>query len=430
MRYHIFKHKIEVDLRRAGFYRPLMKKILLAILIALALLSCSGDKNEVITITWWHFWTDAKIKPVIDQIVSDFEANHSGVKVKQVGLTWTDGHDKIAIAFSAGSGPDVVELGSDWVTEFSSTGHLFDISEISDSIRSDYLMWDPARYGSGVYAFPWILGTRILFGNQALIEKAGQEPTYMPGDWDDLYDVSHRINQLSKNIYGFGSNSAERHRLYKKFLPFLWSNGGSILSKDLSTCQLNSDPAVDALEYYIKLCRTGITDTQRRLEDMFIEGGLGFVISGDWLLKRIAREKPDFRFNCGLIPEASESIGSVSFAGGEYLAINERSEEKELAWQLVRHISSPENQLKFCLANKTANPSSRQAASDSTLLVQPYFVDFVAQIETSRMPPPHAKWVYIEAELEKAIEAVLYETKTARQALDDACVAIDEILIR
>jgi len=406
-----------------------MKRLTLSVcILPLILLSCGGEKPEQVTISWWHFWTDAGIRPVIVEMVDEFELAHPGVTVELVDLTWADGHDKIAIAFSSGSAPDVVELGSDWILEFSSTGHLYSLTDSVAPIRDEYMMWDPAIHEDSVYAFPWILGTRVLFANRDLLKRAGFDTGYVPQDWDRLVKASRAINTRVPGAYGFGSNSAERHRLYKKFLPFLWSNGGSILTGNGRHCTLDSPEALVALEYYIKLCKTGLTDTQRRLEDAFLEGKVGFVISGDWLLKRIEKEPPDFEFSTHLIPPPDSGKISASFAGGEYLAVSAQSPQKELAYEFIRHICSPANQLRFCLRNRTPTPSSKAAAADSALLAQPHFGTFIEQLGSSRMPPAHPQWVYIEGELEKAIEEALYGSKTAGRALSDAKTEIEELL--
>lgn len=393
------------------------------------IISCGGQDKDIV-ITWWQFWTDTSIKPVIEDMVKDFEASHPGVQVALVDMTWADGHDKIAIAFSSGTGPDVVELGSDWIPEFSTTGHLLDITDRTDSLLSEYLMWEPGEVKGEYYAFPWILGTRVLFSNDDLLTQAGYSPEYYPNYWQEWLTASQRINNLGDDFYGFGSNSAERHRLYKKFLPFLWSNGGRILNEEETKCVLNSDKAVEALKFYLELCNTGLTDTQRRLEDAFLDGKIGFVISGDWLLKRIEKENPVMSFSTHLIPSPDTTAPSISFAGGEYLCVNAKSKHPDVAYDFVKFICSPENQLKFCTANRTPTPSSLTAASHESFAKKLNFDTFFAQLQTSKMPPAHPKWVYIEAALEKAIEKALYKSETPQQALNTATHIINEQILK
>jgi len=431
--YHNGHHqaeKFDVDTAAGHLYRQHMKRyIVITVLLSLFLLACGSDYDpNKVTIVWWQFWTDAGIKPVIQSIIADFESMHPGVTVKLVDLTWADGHDKIAVAFSSSGGPDVVELGSDWVAEFSSTNHLADITTQVEPMLDDYMKWAPVEYGGKYYGMPWILGTRVLFANTDLLRRAGYAADYMPQTWDDLLEASVKLNTLGGGTFGFGSNSAERHRLYKKFLPFLWSNGGAILSKDGKHCLLDEPAAIEALEYYIKLCKNGVTDSQRRLEDAFLQGKIGFIISGDWLLKRFDREKPNIHFNTGLIPGPDGLASSSSFAGGEYLVVNENSEHKNEAFQLIKYICMPEMQLRFCTANRTANPSSKSAATDSVFLSHPHFDTFNEQIKKAKMPPINPQWVYMEDILEKAIEAALYETKTPQAAFGEAKIKIEELI--
>ncbi|MCK4371971.1 MAG: extracellular solute-binding protein, partial [candidate division Zixibacteria bacterium] len=69
------------------------------------------------TIEWWQFWTDPSVKPTIRAIVDDFEKANPDIEVKLTDLTWANGHEKIVIALASGAGPDVLELGSDWIAQ-------------------------------------------------------------------------------------------------------------------------------------------------------------------------------------------------------------------------------------------------------------------------------------------------------------------------
>ncbi|MCP4705720.1 MAG: extracellular solute-binding protein, partial [candidate division Zixibacteria bacterium] len=192
--------------------------IILISLCGIFLFSCGGGSNQV-TLQWWHFWTDPVIKPVIDKMIADYENANPGIKIEQTGLTWGNGHEKIVIAFSSGTAPDIVELGSDWVAEFSYSDNLSSLTEVVVKDSNQFLGWTPGIYNNNIYAFPWILGTRVLFINRDLATQAGYNEQYFPTNWQDLKKTCSDIHKLSDNIFGFGSNAAEKHRLYKKVLP-------------------------------------------------------------------------------------------------------------------------------------------------------------------------------------------------------------------
>jgi len=409
------------------------KYLLPALLIILAvglLASCSQEsKTEQgpITLEWWQFWTDPSISPTIDNIILEYEKLHPNVKIKRTDLTWANGHEKIVVAFSSGTAPDIIELGSDWIPEFSSTGHLADITDSVINDTANFYNWAPGIYKDKIYAFPWILGTRVLYINRDLMNKAHFPEKYVPTNWTQLKNVCYTIDSLEKNIYGFGSNAAEKHRLYKKYLPFFWSYDGRIISKDGKYCVFSSDKAYKTLKFYKELTNScSMVDTQRRLEDAFLDGKVGMVISGDWLLKRIYNERPDFNLVTTLIP--GPEYPGKSFAGGEYLAINAQSKHKEAALDFIKYITDAQNQLLFCKANFSANPSNKETTKD------PFFADdinlqtFVIQMNASQSPPAIPEWVYVEDIIETALEDILFNDAPIATRLYQAKIDIEKLL--
>jgi len=301
---------------------------------------------------------------------------------------------------------------------------------LSDDIAEDsseYQGWGMATYKGDVYARPWILGTRILFANRTLLNRAGFEPDYIPITEQELYIAAMKVDSLGKDIYGWGSNSAEKHRLYKKFMPFFWSNGAQVLTDDDTRCVLASQEGIAALEVYKGLHDScGFVSNQRGIEDAFLNGKIGFIISGDWLLKRIENEKRDIDLVSTLIP--GPTFLGKSFMGGEFLAINTASEHKAAAGKFIRFITSPENQIKFCKANRSANPSSRTAQQDDYFQNNPHLKAFVSQIARAVHPPVHPEWVYMEEYIEDAVEACLFEGTGPAEALFVARKKIDKLL--
>lgn len=399
-----------------------IKHLFLMVVLLLLASSVTGQSK----ISWWQFWTDPAIKPVIEQMVAEFESANPDVEVEVTDLTWANGHEKIVIAFGSGTGPDVVELGSDWIAEFAANGLLEDISDQAAADSSDYHGWGMATYQGKVYARPWILGTRVLFGNRLLLRRLDYDTTFVPVNFDELQTAANRIRRLGGKRYGWGSNAPEKHRLYKKYLPFFWSYGAQIFSDDGRYCVLPSDKAIQALTYYKALHDTcGYVGSQRDIEDAFLDGYIGFIISGDWLLKRIELENRQLDFFTTVIP--GPKLPGRSFMGGEFLAVNAASKNKDAAARLIRFVTSSENQVRFCKANRSANPSSIVAQQDEYFQSDVHLQTFIKQLQLSKHPPVDPDWVYIEQAIEEAVERTVFEKVPPAQALLEAQRKIEKI---
>ena len=382
-------------------------------ILAVAVLACNNQPKQK-TLEFWHFWTDPKAKPVIQTLVAQFEKENPEWRVNITDLTWADGHQKIVVAFGASQPPDLLELGSDWIAEFASVGALSEISDDTNGI----LMTEPGRYKGKLYSWPWLLDSRVMYWNNTLLEKSNPE---MPTNWQELLKTCRKINALGDGISGFGANSNEPHRLYKKFLPFVWSSGGEII--DSGKIKVDTPQIIKALSFYGELVKCGRVETQKNLEDAFCEGKIGFVISGGWLLKRLQEKPPSFEYQLTSIIPEKDFDERISFAGGEYLVIPQKSTNIEAARKLMQILVRRENSQMLCdsvgfgfppYQNQTVKNEAKSA--------------LLNQLRFSRSTPFHPKWVYLEKIIETMVEEVTLQKSSPAQAAKDAQIKIDEIL--
>ncbi|MEW5875925.1 MAG: extracellular solute-binding protein, partial [Candidatus Zixiibacteriota bacterium] len=85
-------------------------------LLAGAVTGCGGGESDGRkVIHFWQFWTEPRVKAVLDKAIAEFETENPEYKVEVTDLTWNDGHQKIVAAFAGGKAPDLLELGSDWI---------------------------------------------------------------------------------------------------------------------------------------------------------------------------------------------------------------------------------------------------------------------------------------------------------------------------
>jgi multiple sugar transport system substrate-binding protein len=405
-----------------------MKTVVIACAILLVLLlACGKSGSEKTTISWWQFWTSPDVAPTIRQLVDKFEKEDPNINVELGELTWSDGHEKIVISLAAGKGPDLVELGSDWVAEFAAADKLLDISDKIGDLRNDLQMWEPVTYDGGVYGLPWMLGTRVLFGNRKLLREAGYEDDFQPKNWDELLTAARAVNSLSDEYHGFGSNAAERHTLYKKFLPFFWSAGGRVFDSTGTATQFDSEAGRESLQYYLQLSDAGVIETQARLDEYFAAGQVGFVISGDWLVRKILKSYPELDFYVQVLPGPDSTRPGISFAGGEYLAVNAASQHTDAAYSLAQFLVQPKNDEAFCVAAGSFTPANRKAAGVTDTSLAEVATVFRMQLDHARSTPVNPHWVYIEEAIEKGVEQALYGEMTYQEALtwiDKRCAEI------
>lgn len=396
----------------------------MAILLIPLLLFCT-PKDTRQKVVFWEFWE----LPIIQPQIEAFEKANPKYRVEVEQLTWQNGLDKIVAAFASGEVPDLCELGSTWAPQFAGEGVLKEVTEEAVPMKDAYLMWEPVTVGNAIYGFPWVVGTRALFYNKSLFAQAGLDSTRPPETWPELLTDVQRIKALGKDIYGYGENAGERHILYKKYLPFAWSNGGSVLSADGKKAVLNSQENKEALEFLVSLLPYAMIERQDALDQAFTQGKIGLLVSGAWLLRTIPQDAPGLRYGVALIPKPDKDKGiHASFLGGEMLVIPKKARNAEGALALAHFLIQDGNSSALCKAVKTVQPATRGLPSDPYFSSDPYQKVFFEQAKTAIHPPTHPKWVAMQEVLNDALEQAFYKKKTPSQALDDANVRIDSLL--
>jgi multiple sugar transport system substrate-binding protein len=396
----------------------------------LILQGCGGsnsDNDGKTVITFWHFWSEPAQKQALARQIKEFEEQNPDLHVELSELSWNDGKTKLLAAFNSNTAPDVIELGSDWVAQFSSSGVLADQSKLGAATAAQFSepVAAAGKWQNGVFAIPWVIDTRVLYYNKDLLASVGVDTTKADTLWSDVMNHAEQVRAKGGDLYGFGANGPDAHRLYKKIIPFFWSNGGDILGPDGKPV-LNSPQNVEALRIYLELARTGLIDTQKGLDGQFLQGKLAYWISGPWLADRIAKDNPGLRYGMAPLPKFPNGQ-SVSFIGGEYLAINEGSSHKDPAKKLVSFLTSGKQAAEFCADLKGYAPADLSAASDP-FQQSPLRRAYSEQLRTSRMTPVHPKWLDIEKAIEDAVTEALLGNKTEQQALDDAQARVGQIV--
>ena len=364
----------------------------------------------------------------LEALLQEF-SKKEGIQVELIGLNWSDGKTKLISAFNSGTEPDVLELGSDWVAQFSEAGVLSSLTSHEIQVeRFPAVSLDPTKWNASMYAVPWVLSTRIMFVNEDLRAKAGLANEPHPRTMQELLIQSAKIKSSGgEGIYGVGIVSQDLHQVYKRVLPIMWSNGGDILNAS-GKPTLDDTRNIEALESYVKLVPHGIIESAKQLDKMFIQGKIGFWISGPWLLEKIPKEQPNMKFGLALVPGMKAETG-LSFTGGDYLAISKKSHKRALALKLIQYLTSGEQTLRLCKLSITAGiPADTLAQKDPFFAQIQGFPIFIEQLKRSRLSAVHPKWLDIESAYELAISEAVYGQSSPKQSLREAQKSIEALM--
>ena len=157
------------------------------------------------------------------------------------------------------------------------------------------------------------------------------------------YEFLKTAQKLTKRPDIFGVSFEEDLMFY---LPFLMSEGGGVLSDDLSKNIINDEKSQKGLRFYADLRKKyhaaplKSESASATTAQMFLQGRLGMQISGRWLVPKY-REEANFDWDIAPFPKGA--AGSVVPLDSSGWAVAKSSKHKSEAVLLIKYLSSKEN---------------------------------------------------------------------------------------
>src|ERR1035437_7077936 len=160
--------------------------VFLACLVSIIFVSCNRGITPGV-LRFSHFWSEPAQRAAMDSLLSGFHREHPEIPVEVTELSWADGKTKLMAGFNSETAPDVLELGSDWVAQFSSSGVLMPLDSNGAILprfeNAPNYSLAPGMWQSHHFAVPWLLDTRVIFINDELLNRSR--------DTSHKTDVSH-----------------------------------------------------------------------------------------------------------------------------------------------------------------------------------------------------------------------------------------------
>lgn len=374
----------------------------------------------------------------LGDMVDAFEAEHPDIELSVTAIPWDQAYDNLVTANAAQSGPDVIQLGSTWVTAFGHVDGLLDLTEYFDSeefpnINTDSFFegaLEGSTYDGILYAVPWYVETRVLYYRSDLLAEVGFDEA--PQTQEELKEVAARLVELNGEGH-FGMDLA----IVDSQMLHIFANQNGVPMVDAETRTANfSDPAViEAMEFYASFFEEGLAakpgQADMDITQAFGEGIRPMFISGPWMigiLENAIEAGITDEYEWSMAPLPAGSVDNSSFLGGAGLAVTSYSDHVEEALTFINFMADPETQVEwYGMADNL--PAVISAWEDPALADSENLAAFREQLDYAKAPAMIVEFQEIEQLVITALEQIVVGgadvTETFNRLNDEAQAILD-----
>lgn len=202
-------------------------------------------------------------------------------------------------------------------------------------------------FNGKIYGLPQFFWVSNWLVDDDLFKQAGLDPAnWDVSNWDQISAANDALLSKTKTKVGIDPKVSDNG---DRFPMWVAAAGGSLLSDDGKTAQLDSQPVIDALTFGKKLidAHGGLTkfkDLLGQTGDFFgAENGFKNNLEGafpmqQWYLNVLAGATPDTKFT--VVPFKTKQGQPVTMAEGDALAITANSKNKDAACAFITAMTS------------------------------------------------------------------------------------------
>lgn len=245
-------------------------------------------------------------------------------------------------------------LASQWLA----AGALSDLNEFAQDPNLTPASWMPADFVDGAqlpyrgaksenFAYPWEGGAMIMGVSRTDVMERNGWP--IPKTFHELRAVCQEVGN-SDDLAGFVTWNLHHWCL----VPYLQGFGGDVFKNapDDVTPTLNSEQAVEALQFYIDLVKTAPLDTLSYTEDQarqsFATGRSNiFIHASSWIVPALKSVGSRVRETAAIAPMPVGPVHDQPAANSQGLGIPVRSRNRKAAWEFVKWALSPEMSMRM-----------------------------------------------------------------------------------
>ena len=308
---------------------------------------------------------------IIDEVIKNFEAQHPNVKVKYIsGIKKEDYAEWLAEQFMKGTEPDVFFLLSDDFNLYASKGALMDLSDFIDGDEDFFSeVYYPAtfqygQYENKSYALPCESTLTFMFVNKTLLSREGIAMPKNNWTWKDFLDICRKVTRDTN-----GDGIIDQFGYY----AYSWqqaavSNGVIFFREDGRASYFADSRMEETVKFMMEL-----RNIHKGYEVAPKDFDMGRVAFRPFTFSEYRTYKPypwrikkytSFEWDCIKMP-AGPSGGNISILNTLLIGMSARTENKKLAWELMKNICYDKRTQQMILQKSQALPVRRDVIMSS-----------------------------------------------------------------
>jgi len=422
-------------------------KAALLIILCLVLGACTGPQaapppaptatpappKGPVEIEFWRALTGDYGK-VLEDLIKEYNASQTAVTVKDVYAgNYQESQKRLMAALAAGQAPDVMQLEVSFSAQLVANRTLVPMQNfidgpkgLSKADKEDIYpgFWKSSTVDNVIWTMPYNNSMPVLYYNADMLEAANVKP---PETWQDLTAACKAIG--AKGQLGFTINPGN----IWVYEAMVWQNKGELFSPDYKEVRFNQPAAVEALQYWVDLVKSGCAKMQSWDEGRteFFVGKAAFLQdSSAGLVGYIKNSK--FKLGVTHLPWGKSQVATI---GGANLGIfaSVPKERQEAAWDFVKFLTSKEGIAR--LSAGTGYLPVRKSATDVPVLADLLKQDPRAKVSIDSLPyavprPNVTGYAEIQTFIREAIESSLLGKASAQEALNAAAEKTKTVLAK
>jgi multiple sugar transport system substrate-binding protein len=353
--------------------------LLLTILPLTAQEATGEEPSGEINFVFWNYGPEAQ--PGWEAVIAEFNQEYPDVTVNLIpvtGTNWGEYLNGTATLIAGGEQPDLMWVATEGVRLLVNQLQIAlpldeymarDQAELEgylDDVNPQLL--DAFNVDGQQYALPYSWNPMVIYYNTARLEEAGLEPP--PADWtrDQFLEYAQALTVDSDGDgtpeqYGYAFDNGG---LFVSAMPWIYANGGDIVSEDFCAPTVTDPEVTDALQFMYDLIYTHkVAPGPTPLNTLFQSiqtGDVAMVGVGRWALPALF----DAGFEDFNIVNWPGNPDQLTEFGVDGFPILNTSQNPEAAWAFVKFMTneSVEERLVGTVDSPLGNVPARRSVAE------------------------------------------------------------------